>query len=224
MNNGDFFAHTVDPIAPARLRTEPALGDDGEAVQRAAILQIKNMLGDAISYQADLWDQRDREFCQLMGTKFERIEIEIPKPQNFYVGPRPSLVESPIEFWPSITARCNNSKPSQEQQIDQYDVVDLNLYIEVLCKVGPVPQTELHSKLGIEAEGAVDSQGQRLAAAVQGCVSFDKTFGGVVQMISRPPTVKPSKPFARPEGANGTGDYYIFYGKQIDYIVTKHQV
>ena len=222
--NADFFSHTVDPVIPSRLRGEPAIGDDGELVQRAALEQIIRWLAESVEYQQNLWDQRDRDFAQRMGRKYERIVIDVPTPDNFYTGPRPSLVESPVEFWPSITARCNSSKSSVEQQLDQIDVIDLDLYIYVLCKAGPVPQTELHTLKGIEVEGIVDAQGQRLTAAVQGCISVDKTLGGIVQRISKPPTIKPSLPFSRPEAPNGTGDYYIFYGKQVNYTVTKHQV
>lgn len=220
----DLFSPTVEPTMPSNLRGQPALGDDAELVQRVAIVQIKEILAQAVEYQQNLWDLRDKDFAQSMGRKFERIVIDVPTDDNFYTGPRPSLVESPIEFWPSITARCNNSKPSQEGQLDQVDVIDLDLYIEVLCKAGPVPQTELHEQKGIETEGVVDAQGQRLTAAVQSCISVDKTLGGVVQRISRPATIKPSKPFARPSTPKGSNDYYVFYGKQLNYIVTKYQI
>lgn len=224
MSSADLFTPNVDPLSPARLRMEPSIGDDGEFVQRAAIAQIKANLSQAVAYLENIWDQRDKEFAEVMGRKFQSITIDVPTSDNLYTGARPSLVESPVQFWPSITARCNNAKASQEGQLDQMDVIDLDLYIEILCKAGPVPQADLHALPGIEAEGAVDAQGNRLTSAVQGCISVDKTLGGVVQRISKPGTIKPSKPFARPERANGTGDYYIFYGKQLNYIVTKHQI
>lgn len=202
---------------------EPAIGDDCEQVQRAAILQIKTNIAGAVSYIENLWEARDREFAKLMDNKFESVSIDIPRDDNFYTGARPSLVESPVDFWPSITARCNNARPSLEQ-LDQVDIIDADLYIEILCKAGPVPQKELQERAGIEAEGMVDAQAQRLTAAVQGCISLDKSLGAVVQRIARPPTIRPSKPFARPESAGGTGDYYVFMGKQLNYIVSKHLI
>lgn len=224
MSSPDLFAPTVDPLMPARLRMEPSIGDDCELVQRAALKQIKENLGIVVSYLQNVWDERDREYADKMGKKFERIVIEVPASDNFYTGPRPSLVESPVDFWPSITSRCNNSKASPQDQIDQMDTVDMDLYIEVLCKAGPVPQDQLRALPGIEIDGAVDAQGQRLTAAVQGCISIDKTLGGVVHRIGKSPTIRASKPFARPSTPQGSNDLYIFYGKQINYIVTKNQI
>lgn len=223
MSTPDLFHSNISPIFPSGQRMEPAIGDDGEMVQRAAILQIKNNLPGAVAYIQNLWDARDREYSQMMDTKFEPVNIDLPAQDGYYTGARPSLVESPVHFWPSITARCNNAKPSAEQ-LDQIDVIDLDLFIEILCKAGPVPQSEIKETAGIEAEGAVDAQVQRLTAAVQGCISIDKSLGAVVQRIARPPIIRPSKPFTRPESTGGTGDYYVFMGKQLNYIVTKHLI
>lgn len=222
--NATFFDSAVSPIFPAGQRIEPTIGADEEQVQRAAILQIINNLPAAIQYEETLWQARDLAFAEKMNRKYEPVQIEVPTSDNFYTGPRPSLVESPVEFWPSITARCNSGKAAIES-LDDMDVMAVDLFIEILCKAGPVAQTDLHKRSGIEADGMVDAQLQRLTAAVQGCISTDKTLGATNQIIDRAPTVKPSVPFARPgAGPKGTGDYFVFQGKQLAYTVIKHSL
>lgn len=225
-SNSTFFEHTVAPVFGGELRIEPTIGADEEMVQRAAIVQIFKNLAAAIQYEEGLWAARDLAFSEAMGRKFVPIHIEVPKPDAFYTGPRPSLIESPVEFWPSITARCNSGRAAPpNDQLDQMDTVAVDLFIEILCKAGPVAQTELHQRAGIEADGMVDAQVQRLTAAVQGCIAMDKTLGGVAQYIAQAPTVKPSIPFARPgTGPGGTGDYYLFQGKQLQYAIIKHSL
>jgi hypothetical protein len=217
------FQSTVDPIFGSAIRSTPTIGGDEEMVQRAAIVQIFKNLNEAVQYEEGIWAARDMAFAEEMERKFTPVNIELPKSDSFYTGPRPSLVESPSNYWPSITARCNGGRSaSPADQLDTIDVVVVDLFIEVLCKAGPVNQEELHQRAGIEADGSVDAQVQRLTAAVQGCIARDKTLGGVVQWIDRPPTVKPSIPFARPgTGPKGSGPYFVFQGKQLLYTIVK---
>jgi hypothetical protein len=215
------FTTGVDPILPAAMRVQPGIGAEEEMVQRAALLQIKTHLPEEVSWQEDLWAQRDEAFAKAMGWGFTPVQIEQPAPGNFYAGARPSLVEAPIEFWPSITVRANSSS-SASRQLDQMDISDVPLFIEILCKAGPVPQDKIHAKEGVETDGMVDAQVQRLTAAVIGCIDRDKTLGGVVPVIARPARIKPSAPFTRPGASGqGTGDYYVFQGKQLEYVTTR---
>jgi hypothetical protein len=217
-----FFPQSVDPIFMGAQRMQPGIGADEEMVQRAALAQIKNEIAGVIAYEEALWHARDLAFFSEMGWEYVPVKIEVPELRSFYLGARPSLVEAPVKFWPSITVRANSATPSMEQ-LDQIDEYNVPLIIEVLCKAGPVKQTELHDAPGIKADGMVDAQSQRLSAAVIGCIAMDKTLGGVVASIQKPPTVKPSVPFSRPgTGKGGTGDYFVFQGKQIQYTVTKY--
>lgn len=222
--NATFFDSNVSPQLSSALRTQPAIGTDEEIVQHAALLQIVNNLAKTVAYQEALCNARDQAWALSTGREYRQLHIEQPTPDNFYLGPRPSLVESPVDFWPSVTVRCNSSRSAPvNEQLDDIDVSYADLFIEVLCKAGPVDQDELHERAGIEADGMVDAQVQRLTAAVQACISLDKSLGGVVMRIDRPPTVKPSIPFSRPgTGPKGTGPYYVFQGKQLQYTVCKH--
>lgn len=224
--NATFFDSNVSPQFAGALRSQPAIGTDEEIVQYAALLQIFNSLGKTVAYQEALWNARDLAWAQSMGREYKQVHIEMPSPDNFYLGPRPSLVESPVDFWPSITVRCNSGRSAPvNEQLDEIDVTYADLFIEILCKAGPVDQDELHERAGIETDGMVDAQVQRLTAAVQACIALDKTLGGVVMRIDRPPTVKPSIPFSRPgTGPKGSGPYYVFQGKQLQYIVCKHSL
>lgn len=224
--NATFFDSNVSPVLSSALRSQPAIGTDEEIVQHAALLQIFKNLKECVRYQEALWNARDLALAKEMGREYRQVHIEIPTPDNFYAGPRPSLVESPVDFWPSITVRCNSGRSAPvNEQLDEIDVTYVDLFIEVLCKAGPVNQDELHELAGIETDGMVDAQVQRLTASVQACIALDKTLGGVIMRIDRPPTVKPSIPFSRPgTGPKGTGPYYVFQGKQLQYTIYKHSL
>lgn len=216
-----FMPTSPDPLLASSLRMQPGIGPEEEIVQRAALLQIKNNLSEQVAHQEDIWAQRDRAFAEEMGAGYVPIQIEVPDPARFYAGARPSLIEAPIQFWPSITVRSNSSSASSDQ-LDEIDVSDVPLFIEILCKAGPVPQAKVHGTEGIRTDGIVDAQCQRLSSAVIGCIAQDKTLGGVVASISRPGKIKSSTPFTRPGATGqGNGDYYVFQGKQLEYVTTR---
>ena len=213
------FPQQFMPQYQAGDRMEIGLGDDGEIVQRSAVVQVFQNLDAQIALQDQRWASRDLQYDQLIGRTtqypFSTTRVESG---NFYTGARPSLVEAPVSFWPSVTSRCNNARPSPEQ-FDQFDVFLLDLFVEVLTKVGPYPDIDTDHG----AEDAIDRQAQRLTAAVHCCIRLDPTLGGVIMPIQRPPTITPSKLWPRKED-HGAGEYYYFQGKQLHYVVTRYSM
>jgi hypothetical protein len=202
----------------------PTYGDEAHLIERAAIMGIKTYLEEECQRQEEIWSQRDQAFAAVMGPsgvmyQAQGIHIERVDPNNFFVGARPSLVNSSIDFWPSVTTRCALVQPAASgEQGDQFDVLNCTLSVEVLCKVGPVRQAELHLQPGIDAEGEVNRQINLLSAAVHMCVRRDPTFGGRALPVQQPPRKSTGLPFAVPGNtAERTGPYWIYMGRQMRY-------
>jgi hypothetical protein len=216
-----FPTQQVRPFGSGFDRLLIGFGDDGHAVEMAALAQIATNLPEEIDRQQQSWVQRQQDFNNAMGFASRPISVPQVDQKNFYVGARPSLVSSPIEFWPSITARCGDARPSRQQE-DHFDDFDLDLYVEIMCYSGPVARERLHMDEGIAAEGDVNAQIHLLSGAVQLCVSRDRTLGGVVQTIQNPPTIRPGMPFSAPGvDQERTGDYFIYAGRQHRYVVNR---
>lgn len=209
----------VRPFGGNYDRLSIQFGDEAHVVERAMIRQIHQLIEEEIERQETMWLPRDKEYAQAMRIPFSQTRIERVLPNNYFVGARPSLVNTSIDFWPSITARAGDERASSEQA-DQFDINDIDLYVEVLCKAGPVAQDELQQQPGINAEGEVNRQVQRLSAAVHMCVRRDPTLGAIIEPIQRPPARRSSLPFAVPgSDGEGSGDYWVYAGKQLRYIV-----
>jgi hypothetical protein len=211
---------TVVPFGNAFDHFAVSAGDAEHIVEHAAIAQIRANLETEVLRQQTIWAPRDQSFASAMGFPYRPLIIERVALSNYFVGARPSLVMASIDFWPSITSRCTGSRPSAEQY-DQLDVYDAMLSIEILCKAGPVAKEELAEQAGIDAQGVANQQIQRLSAAAHMCIRKDPTLGGIVQTIQRPPTSQKGMPSAAPGvDRERTGDYYIYHGKVMRYIVT----
>jgi len=191
-----FPGQTFRPMGTPADRLALRLGDEAHLVERAAMLQIRANLEDMCVRIDNIW------------------------PQNFFIGARPSLIGSSVDFWPSITTRAATARASSEQ-FDHFDVFDVQLDVEVLCKAGPIPQDRLHDQLGIDAEGEVNRQIQRLCAAVHMCIRLDPSLGAAIEPIQRPPVKSQGFPFALPGNTRErTGDYWVYCGKRLRYIAT----
>lgn len=197
------------------------LGIEHEQVQRAAKAQIMDFLPEVTKQLQGIWDQRDRNHAEITDTAFNKIKLPEVEKENFYTGLKPSLVEAPLFKWPSITVFCHNSKPSSFQA-DQYDTNDLSMGIWILCKIGPIKEENIHEDEGIKAEEELDSITQRLSDAVHICIKKDPCLGGVIAgNIEKPPVIDQEMPWSRKK-EKGTGNIYIFQGKQMMYTVQKN--
>ena len=213
-----FPGQTFRPMGTPADRLALRLGDEAHLVERAAMLQIRANLEDMCVRIDNIWRQPDVDFYATMGMPDPYTKIERPVPQNFFIGARPSLIGSSVDFWPSITTRAATARASSEQ-FDHFDVFDVQLDVEVLCKAGPIPQDRLHDQLGIDAEGEVNRQIQRLCAAVHMCIRLDPSLGAAIEPIQRPPVKSQGFPFALPGNTRErTGDYWVYCGKRLRYI------
>lgn len=212
-----FPGQTVNPFGSDYEHLGIVHGDETHVVERAAMVQIRLNLEQEVQRQESNWAQRDQDFAAAMGLPYLPTTIARVSLQNYFVGARPSLIGSTADFWPSITTRAAMSKASSEQG-DQWDIFDVQLDVEVLCKAGPVPQDRLHEQAGIDAEGEVNKQVQRLSAAVHMCVRLDPTLGGVVLPYRQPPVKRQGFPSAIPGNTRErVGDYWLYAGRQLRY-------
>jgi hypothetical protein len=234
MTNNDPAPTSYPPlgVAPFGEWTGPVLdiGDNGYLVEIAAKAQILRYLETECERQQVFWTERLGVLRAAMVSQaiptFDLGPIEIMRvpPQNVFIGARPSLVQAPISFWPSVTVRTGDLVPARGADMDHYDVFDCELYVEVMTYAGPVGRDYLHLQEGIDAEGAANVQAHLLSCAVQMCISRDPTLGGSVPHIQAPPRIHPSFPTAQTgTDVERTGDnYYIYQGRQLTYTITRN--
>ena len=198
-------------------------GLEAEQVYRAAKWQVMTFLPETTEELQQLWNARDREYAELTEAPFTELRIPDVARTNFYTGARPSLVEEPfpLEKWTNVTFYCGNTKPNISQP-DDWDTSDIELHVIVMCNSSQVLQENLHNKEGMEAVAEVDSKLQRLSDAVHSCIKRDPTLGNVLSgQIEKPPMTTTTFPWARSQ-EKGTGNFYVFQGKELKYIVQKN--
>lgn len=196
------------------------VGFECELIQRAAKAQIITFLPEIQERLQDIWDNRDKEFCEKFSLSYKKLII--PRPLNIYSGVEIiSLIEAPISVWPLILVYARNGNAYQYQE-DQFDTSSITLCIEISCSEGPVKTEEVHNQEGIEAMQLLDSKLQRLSDAVYMCIQKDKTLSGSVGQFEKPPKVTTALPWPRKESTDATGEIsYIFQGKQFEFSVQK---
>lgn len=215
---------TVDAIFSGWEQNAIDIGDNGLFLELAAKIQIQRYLEAECERQETFWVKRMKDLGALLPTsRLPTPKIRRVKDSNIYIGPRPSLLQAPIDFWPSITVRCGDLRPSRGGQNDQYDTFDCDFYIEVMCYAGPVARDQIHLQPGIDAEGSVNLQVHLLSGAVQMCIRKDPSLGGAILPIQNPPSVHPSFPTAVPgDNQERAGDYNLYQGRQHHYVITRN--
>lgn len=197
------------------------LGFECELIQRAAKAQIIKFLPGITEQLQDVWDNRDKEFSETIGMAYKRIIIPKVEENNIRAGIEVmSLIDAPLEVWPTILVYARNSSSYQIQE-DQFDTSSISLNIELLCNEGPIKEEVIHGREGLELMEILDSKLQRLSDVISLCINKDRTLSGSVGQFEKPPKVTTSLPWSRKEKSTATGESYIFQGKQFDYTVQK---
>jgi exopolysaccharide biosynthesis predicted pyruvyltransferase EpsI len=198
------------------------VGFECELIQRAAKAQIITFLPDIQETLQEIWNNRDKEFCEKLGLSYKKLNIPTVPKENIYAGIEDiSLIEAPLERWPNILIYARNGSSYQFQE-DQFDTTSINLCIDIMCSEGPIKYEEIHNKEGLEAMELLDSKLQRLSDSVYMCIQKDKTLSGSVGQFEKPPKVVTSLPWPRKEPSNSTGEIaYIFQGKQFEFATQK---
>src|SRR5581483_755516 len=214
----------VDAIFSGWEQTAIDIGDDGLFLEIAAKVQVQRHLEEECDRQEAFWQRRMSDLGELLQqTALPAPRINRVSPRNIFTGPRPSLLQAPIEFWPSITVRCGDLRPDRSDQKDQFDTFDCDFYVEVMCYGGPIDRENLHLQEGIDTEGNVNMQVHLLSGAVQMCIRRDPSLGGAILPIKYPPAIRPTFPTAVPGvDQERTGDYYLYQGRQHHYIITRN--
>lgn len=202
-------------------RPAPSYDSSSEFVQRAAALQIINQLSAQISIQEDLWANRDADWAQATNRPLVGTTIKPVDPRSVYVGHRLSLQDAPQDTFPAITVRCMNTVASDDrEQPDQYDANDLQLIIEVWVSTGPYSDPVKNQADSEE----IDRQLHRLSDAVRGCISADRSLGGVTVGIKRPPRAVGTLPFARKADSSNTGPKFLVQAMELTYTITSFEI
>lgn len=218
-----FFPTETESVLNGNYSRPFGLGYESELIEKACKAQIVKYLAEITGRLQDIWDKRDREFIEetKIGS-YSKITIPHVKPENIHSGIEvESLINAPLDRWPTILVYARNSTPYSVQE-DQFDTVNIPLIIEVLCTDGPVKESEIRAKKGLELMENLNSKLQRLSDAVYLCIKKDPSLSGTIGEIEKPSKVTTSLPWARKENKDSaTGESFFFQGKQFDFSVQK---
>lgn len=187
-----------------------------ETIQRAALLQLKNGLNDAIQAIEAEWTPLDQAYATAMGQTYVATTLETVPEGSFMEGHRPSLMEAPIEKYPNVSCMAYTAMPSTDQ-IDQADMFNDQLYIELMVK----SQVFSSDADEVSAETIVNRRIQRMTDAVRRVISADLTLGGQSLALQDPPTINITDAFIR-RFEKSRGDRWLWQGSRIEYTVTKY--
>ena len=208
-------------VSAAGERLPVARGARGEQAARACAAQIIQNLAEQCSLIDDDCAQQDREWADLIRQPFRRTRTNVPTiPASIYLGAQPSLVQGAsarFDKWPAITVRCGPLRASSDpEQPDHFDSLDADLIVECLAVAGPFDLDPVEDRV---ASDEIDRQYQRLSDAVIACVDLDRSLGGNVLTIKRPPTMTPSLPEIMRE-SKGAGRWLLYQGMELSWGVT----
>ena len=179
-----------------------------EVIGRQAIMALYASLNAELIYQTSLWAPRDVLYAQEMDSVYQPIVLEPFKPENFYHGHIPSLLNSNVDRYPNVCAMAYQARPNNAMGGDQHHVYDVKLYVEIMCK-SDMNEEEVNSRI------------QRTTDAAHNVLLGDRTLGGTVLSIGDAPQVEITDVFAGTDTKN-RGVRFIWQGSRTDFTVQKH--
>lgn len=207
--------------------TEPTVTDDLglELVQRAAFVQlVQNVPARVTKQQAD-WDARDMQLATIMREALNPTILEIPDESDFHEGINPAILDAPMDRFPNVSVLCFAGSADPIEQFDQFDTYALTLQIETVVRAGPINDDNDFDAIN-ETSKLVQRRCHRFTAAIVQAISADRTLGGMVLPIRRPPNVTESNIIRRKadseKGGRASGPAWFLQGSRIIYTVSKH--
>lgn len=178
-----------------------------EVIERKALVVLFDNLNDELARQEAAWLTADEEFYTLLGRTPVAITLEPIKPENFYTGHRPSLIEDdePIEHYPNVSVMSDLAQPVAGGNLDHGSELNNSFYIEAIIKS--------------ESEDQINSRCKRTGEAIRLTLMKNKTLSGLVEEINEP-TVRISNVWTRRSG-RGHGAKLFFQMARLEYTVPK---
>lgn len=186
-----------------------------ERISRETLLILFASLNREIAVQASIWSAYDASFAASMGRTYTPITIEPVPSRSFFAGHRPSLIESPSEWFPNVSVYAPGSAPSP-YQLDQLHGEQTTLHVQAMAKAGPYAKDDV-SGVG---EELLWSRINRTLDAVIYVMVASRGINGLVMGLTETPTVEISEVFVRPERDRSR---FFWQAGRVDFTVYKSQ-
>jgi hypothetical protein len=174
---------------------------------REGYIVLLQTVSSAIQKQNEIWKPYDEELAVLRGIDYEALELEIVKPDNFYLGHNPSLIKAPIDRYPNVAVDADRAGSALTDDLDQAQTFGVSLYIEFMVK-------------SEKSEEEVSARAARMLDAINVCMMSNRALRGSVHELGDTPTAQLSDVFVRREKVSH-GDQWFWRGGRIEYDVTK---
>ena len=144
-----------------------------EELSRRIFTIVRAQLADALDRANEQMQASDEEFFAALGEPVPATEL-VP-PVTWMVGQHPPVLEQPPETFPSVAVACYRRPDDSDQGADQWEILPHAAYVEAICIS--------------RDEGEVQRMAQRYGKALNRVFTDNKTLGGMVERITRPPDV-----------------------------------
>jgi hypothetical protein len=189
MRSADFFKD--DQGSPAAFPSVGGMTSLGmEAIQIAALAQIKSSIEVELNRQQQAWKAPDRYFADYFGHKYRETILELPV--RYYPGVRMGVLDLPEDAFPAVSAMVDRAapRPGTDGSSGSSEYTD-SLWIEVIVRSDQFLHGDAEER--IAEEGTVDRRAKRTLDAVAQCLQVDPNLGGITQLA--PPVASQGEPF-----------------------------
>ena len=174
-----------------------------ELIQRKVCLILFEELNDEFTLQEQLWEDRDKEWNQITGQDLGVTNLEKVKPEHFYPGHRPSLIEKlPKPNYPNVSVMAYQGRPPASV-IDQTTNFNVNVDIELMVK-------------SEKSESEVDRRSHRSVEEIHQVMVRNESLGGFSMGWENDPIVQLTDIFSRRED-KGAGKVWYWQANRIRY-------
>lgn len=175
-----------------------------ERVAREALILLRNNLNDSLVEEDAKWETLDKELAQQLKIPYTKCVSNKVSPNNFYMGHRPSLIESSVDKYPNVAVMTYRGSASQDRG-DHYVGYQLTMFIEAMVIDGPYKNNPNFERTG---EDLVNRKVQRMEEAIHNVMLSNLTLNGIVDEISSAPNILTTECFRRREETSNGSDFY----------------
>lgn len=198
-----------------------------EDLQWQVFQVIYSKLNAAIAAEGVRGDDIDTAFNALTGRQLDGVTVDQIDPDNFHMGHRPSLIESPVSNWPAIAVMAYSSVQSPiDFDLDQAMTSRVSVSIEFITAAGPYKvgaDGQIVVSPRDDAEETVDRKLKRAAEAIQVVMLANRELGGYHRPSDQAPTITFGEVFIRDGAGDGTDreGRYFWQGVRFQYTYDK---
>ncbi len=186
-------------------------------VGRAAKLVLVDGLNQQILREQERWSMADEEY-EAAGHDVGALEVGIDQvlPHNIFVGPHKSLLESPVDRFPSVSVTAYASRPAPSDPLeDRGDVVEITMLVELSVISGPCPRGQ-----NLLYETIAHRRVERTTEAVLRTIRLSGNLLGTVDSVTQPRGGIVNTSWIK-DSKSGHGLRYVLHGSRFQYALTR---